>query len=380
MIADRRPPANLRTAPWRVSIKKGHGSWTSEAIMRSNSGVLILLALMALTPASSPAEEDGSVLVRYEQVQPHMGTQFGISLYAPDEETARKAFNAAFARIGELDERMSDYDATSELSQLSQASPTTEPVKLSDDLWRVLSASQELSRRSRGAFDVTVGPLTQLWRRARRQKELPDENRLEAALAAVGYQHLRLDAEHRAAELVKPKMRLDLGGIAKGFAGDEALKAMARHGVTRAIVNGGGGLSLGDAPPGEKGWKVGVAPLEANAQPSRVLLLANCGIATSGDAWQYVEIGGVRYSHIVDPRTGLGLTRRSSVTVVTESGTLADGLATAASVLGPEKGLELIQETSGAAGLFVWVENDEVKSTQTANFAELPLAEPGEDR
>jgi thiamine biosynthesis lipoprotein len=303
-----------------------------------------------------------------------MGTQFGIALYAPDEETARRAFEAGFARIGELDDRLSDYDATSELSRLSQASPTTEPVSLSDDLWKVLVASQEISRRSSGAFDVTVGPLTQLWRRARRQKELPDEDRLRAALEAVGYQHLRLNAANQTAELLKPKMRLDLGGIAKGFACDEALRAMAKHGVTRALVNGGGGLSLGDSPPGEKGWKVGVAPLEAEAEPSRVLLLANCGIATSGDAWQFVEIGGIRYSHIVDPRTGLGLTTRSSVTVVAPNGALADGLATAASVLGPETGLQLVEETPGAAALFVWTENGEVKTAETSRFKEFPTA------
>jgi thiamine biosynthesis lipoprotein len=332
------------------------------------------MLLLACLPLSLAADEKPP-LVRYEQVQPHMGTQFAIALYAADEETARKAFEAAFARIGELDDRMSDYDATSELSRLGQASPTAAPVKLSDDLWTVLAASQDLSRRTDGAFDVTVGPLTQLWRRARRQKEAPPQDRLRDALAAVGYQHLRLIDDERTAELLKAGMRLDLGAIAKGFAGDEALAAMEKCGVVRGLVNGGGGLSLGDPPPGEQGWKVGVAPLQAQAEPSRVLLLANCGIATSGDAWQFVEIDGVRYSHIVDPRTGLGLTTRSSVTVVANSGMLADGLATAASVLGPEKGLRLIEETPGAAALFVWLENDEVKTAQSTRFGEMPAVE-----
>ena len=342
--------------------------------MQQGYSIPIFLVLAILFPPPLRAEEQKQQLRRYELVQPHMGTQFGVALYAPDEETAGKALDAAFARIGQLDERMSDYDATSELSRLSQSSPTLAPVKLSEDLWTVLSAAQDLSRRTDGAFDVTVGPLTQLWRRARRQKELPAEDRLRTALASVGYQHLELDAEHRTAELLKPNMRLDLGAIAKGFAADEAIKAMARFGVTRALVNGGGGLTLAEAPPGEKGWKVGVAPLQADAPPSRVLLLANCGIATSGDAWQYVEIGGVRYSHIVDARTGLGLTTRSSVTVVAANGTLADGLATAASVLGPEKGLQLVEQTPGAAALFVWLENGEVKTEETSRFRELPIA------
>jgi FAD:protein FMN transferase len=343
--------------------------------MRPRSLIPLLFLLSGFLTISLGADEGEPELRRYEQLQPHMGTQFAIAIYAPEEATARRAFEGAFARIGELDYRLSDYDAASELSRLSQSAPTAAPVKLSDDLWTILAASQDLARRTDGAFDVTVGPLTQLWRRARRQQELPAEVRLREALASVGYRHLRLDERRRTAELALPNMRLDLGGIAKGFAGDEALKAMANLNVTRALVNGGGGLSLGDPPPGEKGWKVGVAPLEAHAEPSRVLLLSRCGIATSGDAWQYVEIGGVRYSHIVDPRTGLGLTTRSSVTVVAPHGALADGLATAASVLGPEKGLRLIEETPEAAALFIWMENGAVKTAETSRFRELP-AEP----
>lgn len=328
----------------------------------------------ALTWFASAAFGQEAKLQRFEQVQPHMGTQFAIALYAADEATAQQAFEAAFRRIGELDDCMSDYDATSELSRLSKASPTPAPVHASDDLWNVLVASQELARRSEGAFDVTVGPLTQLWRRSRRQKELPSPERFEEARDAVGYQHLRLHASDHTVELLKPNMRLDLGGIAKGYAGDEALKAIAGFGVTRALVNASGGLSVSDPPPGEKGWKVGVAPLEPEADPSRVLLLANCGIATSGDAWQFVEIDGVRYSHIIDPQTGLGLTTRNSVTVIAPSGALSDGLATALCVLGPEKGVSLIESTPDAAALYVWLENGDVKTRASARLKDLPVA------
>jgi thiamine biosynthesis lipoprotein len=333
--------------------------------------LLMWLACVAVGNAAGASEPR---LERYEQIQPHMGTQFAIALYAPDEATAKQAFDAAFARIGALDDCMSDYDVTSELSRLGQASPTEKPIPVSDDLWRVLSASQTLSERTRGAFDVTVGPLTQLWRRSRRQKELPAPERLQAARAAVGYQHLRLRQDAQSVELLRPGMRLDLGAIAKGYACDEALKAMAAKGVTRAIVNGGGGLAVSAAPPGEQGWKVGVAPLEPEAEPSRVLLLENAGVATSGDAWQYVEIDGVRYSHIIDSKTGLGLTERSSVTVVAPTGILADGLATSVSVLGREAGLRLIEETPHAAALMVWLEDGQTKTAQSARFGELPVA------
>ncbi|MBW3600773.1 MAG: FAD:protein FMN transferase [Planctomycetes bacterium] len=340
--------------------------------MMPRSGYLWILWVSLLGYGAAAAGADETALTRFQQARPHMGTQFGIALYAPDAETASKAFEAAFSRIGELDDRLSDYDATSELSRLSGASPTQAPVPISKDLWKVLAASQKLSRRTDGAFDVTVGPLTSLWRNARREKELPDDERLKHALTSTGYEHLRLHKENRTAELLRPGMRLDLGAIAKGYACDEALAAMSKLHVTRALVNGGGGMAIGDLPPGEKGWSIGVAPLEPEAEPSQVLVLANCGVATSGDAWQYVELGGVRYSHIVDPQTGLGMTTRSSVTVVAPTGMQADGLATAASVLGPEKGLELIDQTPGAAAVVVWVEEGETKSAESKRFEELP--------
>jgi thiamine biosynthesis lipoprotein len=147
-------------------------------------------------------------------------------------------------------------------------------------------------------------------------------------------------------------MRLDLGGIAAGYAVDEALRVLNAHGITRAMVNGSGDIGVSDPPPGVQGWRIGIAPLEKpDAAPSRYLLLSNAAVTTSGDAFQFVEIGGQRYSHIVDPRTGLGLTDRSSVTVVARDCITADSLATAVSVLGPEKGLELIEATPGAAAL-----------------------------
>jgi thiamine biosynthesis lipoprotein len=248
---------------------------------------------------------------------------------------------------------MSDYDPESELSRLSRSSPMTCGVRVSEDLWRVLTKSQALSERSEGAFDVTVGPLSKLWRRARRQRKRPSPERLEAARAAVGYRHLRLDPRRRAVQLVRPNMRLDLGGIAKGYAADEALAALRRMGLPRALINAGGDIAAGDPPPGRTMWKIGVAPLERDAAPSHHIGVANGAVATSGDAWQFVEINGARYSHIIDPRTGEGLTTLSSVTVVAPDCATADSLASAVSVLGPDEGLALVEETPCAAALFV---------------------------
>ena len=309
--------------------------------------------LMAVAVAGPEAGE----LRRYEATQVHMGASFEIVLYAADESAANRAFELAFARIGQLDKTLSDYDSGSELSRLSKASPTPEPVRVSEDLWTILQSSQELSRRTGGAFDVTVGPLTKLWRRTRAQRKLPPADRLEQARAAVGFQYMLLDPAERTVTLTQPNMRLDLGAIAKGYAADEALEVLRGTGIDRALVNAGGGLAFGAPPPGSCGWKVGAAPRGPEAEPSEFFRLADCGMATSGDAWQFVELAGIGYSHIIDPRSGLGLTRRSGVTVVAPDGMTADALATAATVLGPERGLELIESTAGAAAIFVTVDD-----------------------
>jgi thiamine biosynthesis lipoprotein len=228
-----------------------------------------------------------------------------------------------------------------------------EPVPVSDDLFRVLTRALEISRLTDGAFDITVGPVVRLWRIARRTMKLPDADDLARARGLVGYQQVQLDAKNKTVKLTTKGILLDLGGIAKGYAAAAALEVLRQHGIRHALVAGGGDIVVGDAPPESKGWRIGIAPLEdPNAKPQRILLLSNAAVSTSGDAEQYVEIGGKRYSHIVDPKTGLGLTTRMSVTVVATDGKTSDGLATAMCVLGPERGLPIIEKL-GYAALFV---------------------------
>ncbi len=279
-----------------------------------------------------------------------MGVPFRIVLYTTNQTHAEITAKAAFARIRELNDKLSDYDLDSELSKLSRTSGNGRAVPVSDDLWRVLIAAQNWARRSDGAFDVTVGPVVNLWRHARRQQQLPRADRLSEAKARVGYTNLVLDPKEHTALLRVPEMRLDLGGIAKGFAADEALKILRRQGIRSALVAAAGDIAFGDAPPGERGWKVTLASLDVtNAPPPKVLMLANCGVATSGDVFQHLEIDGLRYSHIVDPRTGIGLTDHSLVSIIAGDCMTADALATAVSVLGPEKGLRLVKASPGIA-------------------------------
>jgi len=297
-----------------------------------------------------------------------MGTTFRITLYATDRPTAKRAADAAFARIAELDGVMSDYKKDSELMRLCRAFATevAAPVKVSDDLFFVLHKAEELSTQADGAFDVTVGPVVQLWRLARRTQELPDPKEFARARERVGYKKVKLDPQKKTVQLLTPGMQLDLGGIAKGYAADEALKRLRdTFAIPQALVAASGDIRCGDPPPGADGWKVEIAPI-AKSQKPRTLTLANAAVSTSGDLEQFVEIKGVRYSHVLDPKTGLGLTGRRSVTVIAPNGITADSMTKAVSVLPRERALELVEETQGAAAYIVILDKDE-KPVTTAS-------------
>ena len=280
-----------------------------------------------------------------------MGSLFRITLYAPDRARADAAAVAGYRRVAELDNIMSDYDPHSELMRLCQK-PAETPEHVSRDLFDILQYSQKVSEESGGVFDVTVGPFVQLWRTARKKKALPAPAELAEAARVVGYRKLVLDAREQTATLAVPNMRLDLGGIAKGYAADQALAVMRRMSTTRAMVAASGDIALGDPPPGRTGWAIGIASIDPKDEGvSKTVLLKNAGISTSGDAEQYVEINGVRYSHIIDPATGLGLTNRIQATIIGPNATTTDGLDNTICGMGVERGLKLIDSLPGTAAV-----------------------------
>jgi thiamine biosynthesis lipoprotein len=338
---------------------------------------------LALFLAVLPARADNPAPRRFTFTEPHMGTRFRIIVYAADEATANRASKAAFARIAALDRSMSDYHSTSELMRLC-AKAGGDPVKVSDELFFVLTKADAVSRCSDGAFDVTVGPVVRLWRLSRRTQKLPDPDKLKKALALVGYRNVRLDPKARTVQLLKPGMQLDLGGIAKGYAADEALAVLKKHGITRALVAAGGDVAVSGPPPGKEGWDVAIAPLDADeAKNPRHLLLRNAAVSTSGDAEQYVEIDGKRYSHIVDPKTGLGLVGRMSVTVVAPNGITSDSMTKVVAVLGPEKGLKIIEATEGVSARMLRILGDKRELFTSKRFPkpdEPPKRQERQDR
>lgn len=302
--------------------------------------------------------------MRFEYEEPHMGTKFRIVLYANDRSTADLAARAAFARVAQLNQIMSDYQADSELMVLCKKTEhgPSGPVPVSDELLTVLARAREVAELSEGAFDPSIGPVVRLWRQARKDRRLPDEEARAEALRRVGYRHIVVDPRAKTIELKTKGMQLDLGGIAKGYAADECLKVLEKHGITSALVAASGDIAVSSPPPGKAGWRIDIAPLPGSRE-QRQLLLKNMAVSTSGDSEQFVEIAGTRYSHVVDPRTGLGLTGRRSVTVVAPRGIDADSLTKMASILEPEKALAAIARVPGTETLIV-VSGKEVKQSK----------------
>ncbi len=284
--------------------------------------------------------QEPSEPTRFTFTEYHMGIDARLVVYAKNSQVAATACEAAFKRIAELEGIMSDYRADSELMRLSSRAVQA-PVPVSEDLFRVLQRAQIISKQTDGAFDVTIGPLVQLWRKARREAKLPSEEALASAKKLVGWKRLRLDADGRTAHLDTANMRLDLGGIAKGYASDEALIVLRKHGVTSALIEMGGDIVLGDAPPKVEGWKIDVP----NARTAMVL--KNSAISSSGDTEQYVDIDNVRYSHVIDPKTGIGLTHRVQATVIAKDGFTSDPLSTALTLVQGDSRTSLLSNYPG---------------------------------
>jgi thiamine biosynthesis lipoprotein len=358
---------------WKQIIR--YLSLISHHKLLSISSVLLVFCNgLTLTLFTSSSENPVS-LRRFEFAEHVMGTTARIVLYAPDEQHALEASKAAFEKMAMLEGIMSDYRPESELNQLCR-NALGSPKPVSPDLFEVLSESQGLAENTGGAFDVTVGPVVQLWRRARRQKELLTPDRLAEARKLVGHQKLQLDPSSQTACLLIPGMKLDLGGIAKGYAADQALNSLQGKGVAMALVVIGGDIALGAPPPEKSGWRVEINPGPAfKSKLFKPLLLSHAGVSTSGDAEQFVEISGTRYSHIVDPRTGVALTGFRSVTVVAPNATTSDALATTLCVMGPKTGFRFIQSQPHTEVLYLEVVDGKIRSYTSRRWKALEARE-----
>lgn len=292
------------------------------------------------TPGPDAERPSGQVtLNRYRFARILMGSRCEIVLYGPEEPDSARAAGEAFDEIARIERVLSDYDERSEAMVLMSRQPG-EWYEVSTTLLDVLLISRDIHMRTDGAFDPTVGAYTQLWRRARAQERIPTRAELDEAADSVGFEHLRIDPMSGEVRFDAPGMILDFGGIGKGYAAQAAMDVLAGQGFAIVSVDMGGDLAFGEPPPDQAdGWRV---EIDTGLGESRTVRLANCAVATSGDLERFFDHGGVRYSHILDPRTGMGIRQRRAATVIAPDATLADALASAASVLGPG-GIEQLQ-------------------------------------
>jgi len=304
-----------------------------------------------------------------------------IQVVAPSEQKAKKAINEAFAAIAQVNNLLSSYVASSEVSRLNRSGGRE--CHISGQTAAVLRRALEISDLTGGAFDITAGPLIKLWKKPIKaaehlrtgqpgpQPKLPGKNAVAAARKLIGYK--RLTVRPNSAKFDAPGMSVDLGGIAKGYAVDKAIEALRANGIRAALVDAGGdGYALGTRPDGTP-WRIAVQKPddETGERLPGILRLANTAYATSGDYEQYAEIDGVRYAHIVDPRTGQAARVAASVTVIAPDCTTADALATGISVLGPKDGVAVAKKLKGVECMVVTREGAKLKTTTSPGFKKL---------
>jgi len=285
-----------------------------------------------------------------------MGTSMQVQAIGGDEAARRAAIDEAFAAMAEVDRLMSNYRSDSELSHVNREA-SLGPVVVSDPLLRVIEAGQRVSADSKGAFDMTVGPLVKLWGFRDKTPHIPTSAELAAVHPLVGYRSLIVDAVHHTISFARPGMEIDLGGIAKGFAVEVAANVLRRRGLTGFIDAGGNQYMLG-TPPGKASWTVGIKNPDVADRLVGVIDVKGGSVSTSADYANFLVAAGRTYGHLLDPRTLQPSDASLSATIVSEDGTLADAMSKAAFILGPQQGIALINATPGMAGVIAYRKPD----------------------
>ncbi len=321
---------------------------------------------------AAPGSSRAAVSAPWSRSEPHMGCLWTLTLPDTLPGLAVSAADAVFAEIARLNSVFSDYEPSSELNRLCEKAGQ-DPVPVSPELFDILHRSREISARCDGLFDITLAPCIRLWRRSRRRGELPDPDAIAQARARSGWQAMDLDAANRTVRLAKPGMQLDLGGIAKGWTQDACLKLLHdRFQITCVLLDAAGEVAVGTPPAGKDHWHIGLQP--SGDEPQVRIALKEANAATSGDLYQFVEIEGKRYSHIIDPRTGLGSTISRQATLIAPTGALADPLTKILCLLDPGESLPLLTRTWPGLEARITRKPDgqPLQTRQTPHFPLLP--------
>jgi len=332
-------------------------------IRAGNRLIILLVCAPALLAASCAPSEP------YTKETFVMGTKAWVTIAGLNDADAERAAAEAFRELYRIESVMSTWRPQSEISRLNAAA-NGEPLAVSDELCSLIDSSLFYSHATSGAFDVTVRPLVLLWGFQGGEARMPADAELERALSLVGYSKVILDRANSAVTL-QPGMQIDLAGIAKGYAVDRCVSVLRGLGVRNGLVNLGGNVYAMGAPPGKRGWTIGIRDPRGSLETVGTLILRDEAVATSGNYENFVEIDGATYGHIIDPRTGHPVSGVLSVTVVAPTGLASDALSTGLFVLGPEQARDRITSLGGIRALFAIASGNEIDYVRAGDFDDI---------
>jgi len=332
-------------------------------VYRIRSSFFILAFLIAtLFPISGYAQQN-----KYHFSASKMGSPFNLVLWTNDSSSAQNHADACFQLIDSLNHIFSNYDSTSELSYINQQAGMQSTL-VSPLMWELLQLSKKAFYGSKGAFNIAMGPITSLWRNARHEKIFPTVASVKKQLKLCHFKDIQWDSIHHSIYLPFKGMQLDVGGIGKGYIAQKVVTFLQSRGVKCALADAGGDIVMSQVPPYQKGWKVGInIPEKSDDLLPQALIIHNKSVATSGDVYQFIEHKGVKYSHIIDPQTGYGVTSLRNVTVIANDGATADWLATACSIL-PLQEAKLVASAQQAELLITFMKQGKLKRKSTKGF------------
>ena len=320
---------------------------------------------IALLVFSTPLLQAQTRKFSYSEMK--MGSAFNLIIVSADSNKANHLARKSYELVDSLNHIFSNYDSSSELSKIN-ASAGLLPYKMSTAMLDLVQKSQYAYIQSKGAYDISIGPLSSLWRNARKAKLFPEASTVLATKKLVGLNQVKINKRLGTIFLPSAEMQLDFGGIAKGYIAQWVINFLKANGIQQALVDAGGDIVMSGAPLNQQGWLIGVNLPETTDQLlNKKLQLSNCSVATSGDVFQFIEYKGVKYSHIINPLTGYGVTNLRNVTIVAKTGATADWLATACSIL-PIQEAKQLAISHQAALLITTLKNGKLVFEATPNF------------
>lgn len=290
-----------------------------------------------------------------------MGSRFDISIVATDSSTAENYIDKAIAEIDRIEQLISDWIPGSQVSAINRMAGI-QPVKVDREVLQLTERALRISELTEGAFDISFAAMDRIWKFDGSMEQLPDSATIQRAIANIGYQFIQLDTLNSTIYLTRKGMKIGFGATGKGYAADKCREYMKALGVQAGIINASGDLTTWGSQPDGTAWRIGVTNPFRRSRPAAILEMYTGAVTTSGDYEKYVEINGKRYSHIINPKTGMPSYGLTSVTVIGPDAETCNGFSTAIMVIGKKKGLQLLRQHPAYACLILTAKGRKIKS------------------